>query len=156
MSVMDDCIIAREFSGVRVTHDATECGVLEGLYEMAMAGNHGLRIEKKLIPVLDVVRKTAKLFDFDPFCSISEGTLLSIVSKKDAEPLVSEFKRNKILSAIVGEVVDAKKNVKIFDDNKVKSLTHPKTALTGCLSINFQKKCNLNFFCSFGCFCCKI
>jgi hydrogenase maturation factor len=34
MSVMDDCAIARQFAGVSAMHDATECGIWGGLYEM--------------------------------------------------------------------------------------------------------------------------
>jgi len=139
MSVMDDCIIAREFSGVRVMHDATECGIWGGLYEMAMAGNYGLRIEKELIPIKEVVKKTAELFEFDPFCSISEGTLLAIVSKKDAETLVSTLKKNNILSAVVGEVVDKKDGIKIVEDKKEKKLNHPKTDPYWLLVEKFSK-----------------
>jgi hydrogenase maturation factor len=140
MSVMDDCIIAREFSGVRVMHDATECGIWGGLYEMAMAGNYGLRIEKELIPVKEVVKKTAELFEFDPFCSISEGTLLAIVSRKEAESLVSTLKKNNISSAVVGEVVDKKEGIKIAENKKEKKLSHPKTDPYWLLAEKFSRE----------------
>ncbi len=113
MSVMDDCAIARGLEGVRVMHDATECGIWGGLYEMARAGNYGLMIEEELIPIQPVIKKTAELFDFDPFCAISEGTLLAIVDKKETDKLISAFRKNRILSAVVGEVVESKKGIKI-------------------------------------------
>jgi len=122
MSVMDDCLIARRFAGVRVMHDATECGIWGGLYEMARAGGYGIRVTEEDIPIQPVIKRTAKLFDFDPFCAISEGTLLAIVSRQEADKLVTAFKREGILSAIVGEVVPAKQGLKI--DGRV--LEHPK------------------------------
>ena len=126
MSVMDDCAIAREFPGVHVMHDATECGIWGGLYEMARAGDYGLRVEEELIPVQPVIKRTAELFDFDPFCAISEGTLIAIVDKKEAQELVEAFSRRKILSSIAGEVVPKSKGLKIAAGGKEKKLEHPK------------------------------
>ncbi|MCJ7486614.1 MAG: AIR synthase family protein, partial [Candidatus Aminicenantes bacterium] len=55
MTVMEDCSVARKFRGVHVMHDATECGVWGGLYEMARAGGYGLRVEEEAIPVQPVI-----------------------------------------------------------------------------------------------------
>lgn len=126
MSVMDDCAIARQFPGVRTMHDATECGIWGGLYEMARAGAYGLRVEKELIPVQAPIKKTAKLFDFDPFCAISEGTLIAIVDPLEADPLVRALTTKGILSAVVGEVVAEKEGVVIIGDGKAERLEHPK------------------------------
>lgn len=126
MSVMDDCAVAREFPGVRVMHDATECGIWGGLYEMARAGDYGLRIEQESIPIQPVIKKTAEVFKFDPFCAISEGTLIVIVDEKEAGKLVDAFNKNKILSAVVGEVVPKNKGLKIVAGGKEKTLEHPK------------------------------
>jgi hydrogenase expression/formation protein HypE len=139
MSVMDDCIIANKFKGVRAMHDATECGIWGGLYEMARAGNYGFLVEQDLIPILPVIRKTAELFKFDPYCAISEGTLIAIVSPSDADKLVRRFKNEGIIAAIVGEVTHKKKGLKISVDGNIKTLMHPTTdpywALAAQLSI---------------------
>jgi len=126
MSVMDDCAIAREFPGVHVMHDATECGIWGGLYEMAKAGNYGIRVEENLIPIQPVIKKTAELFKFDPFCAISEGTLIVIVDKNDASRLVDSFYAKGILSRIIGEVVPEDKGIKIVKEGKERTLEHPK------------------------------
>jgi hydrogenase expression/formation protein HypE len=126
MSVLDDCIIAREFPGVHVMHDATEYGVWGGLYEMAIAGDYGMRVEEVLIPIQPVIRKTAEIFDFDPFCAISEGTLILTVDKKEADDLVSAFEKSGILSRVVGEVVAEDKGIKILISGKEKDLEQPK------------------------------
>lgn len=126
MSVLDDCKIAREFPGVHVMHDATEYGIWGGLYEMAIAGDYGLRVEEKLIPIQPVIRKTAEVFEFDPFCAISEGTLILTVDKKEANELATSFREAGILSSVVGEVVSKNKGIKIAKEGKEKDLEHPK------------------------------
>ena len=126
MSVMDDCAIARQFPGVRVMHDATECGVWGGLYEMARAGGYGLRIEQELIPVQPVIKRTAEVFAFDPFVAISEGTLLAIVDRREADGLVAAFKKAGILSGVAGEVTGQEPGVKIVSSGRERMLEHPK------------------------------
>lgn len=126
MSVVDDCAIAREFAGVHVMHHATECGIWGGLYEMARAGEYGLRVEEELIPIQPVIKKTAEIFKFDPFCAISEGTLITIIDKREASKLVDTFNRNGILSSVVGEVVPKQKGLKIVRGGKEQTLEHPK------------------------------
>ena len=126
MSVMDDCVIAREFRGVHVMHDATECGIWGGLYEMARAGDYGLRIEQDMIPIQPVIKRTAEVFKFDPFCAISEGTLLAIVDKNEANRLVVAFKNNGILSGVAGEVTAKDKGIMIVSGGKERVLEHPK------------------------------
>ena len=126
MSVMDDCAIARGFPGVHCMHDATECGIWGGLFEMAQAGGYGLRVEKDAIVKQEIILKTCDHFKIDPFVAISEGTLIAIVDPHEAETLVSAFKKNNILSSIVGEVTDKKAGLKIVVDGKVEELKHPK------------------------------
>lgn len=135
MSVMDDCVIARKFPGVHAMHDATECGIWGGLYEMARAGGYGIRVEKKLIPVQPVIKKTAELFDFDPFVAISEGTLIVMVDNKEADKLVKAFKKAGIASSVAGEVVPKNKGLMIDDW----TLEHPKVDPYWLLVEKFSK-----------------
>lgn len=142
MSVMDDCAIARQFDGVHVMHDATECGIWGGLYEMARAGNYGIYIEQDLIPIQPVIKKTAQLFNFDPFVAISEGTLIAMVAKKQANRLVSAFSRRGILSAVIGEVVSQNKGLKIRTRGKEWILQHPKVDPYWSLAAKFSAASN--------------
>jgi len=127
MTVLDDCAVARTFEGVHVMHDATECGIWGGLYEMARAGGYGLRIEQDMIPVQPVVRKTAELFKFDPFCAISEGTLLVVAEARDAERLKTALVSGGVPSAVCGEVVPAEEGLTVIHGGTKRALEHPKT-----------------------------
>jgi hydrogenase maturation factor len=125
MSVLDDCAIARQFYGVHTMHDATECGIWGGLFEMARAGGYGLRIDEEAIPVQPVIKRTAELFDFDPFCAISEGTLLIMMDPAEADALLLEYKRRGIVAAIVGEVVPAADGLQVGSSHGSRELVHP-------------------------------
>src|SRR3989339_1937479 len=125
MSVMYDCAIARQIPGIHAMHDATECGIWGGLYEMARAGKYGLVINEDQIPLQPVIAKTAELFDFDPLAAISEGTLIAIVDHNSADKLVAAFEQAGILSAIIGEVVSPEVGVLIEDGRKSRKLEHP-------------------------------
>ena len=127
MSVLDECAIARTFDEVHALHDATECGIWGGLYEMAQAGGYGLRVEQDRIPIQSVVRKTAELFDFDPFCSISEGTLIAMVDGRETDALQGALEAKGIVSAICGQVVPKKEGLKLLHKGGTTVLEHPKT-----------------------------
>ena len=127
MSVLDDCAVAREFPGVHVMHDATECGILGGLYEMARAGSYGLRIEQDLIPVQPILRKTADLFDFDMYSAISEGTLLAVVAADEADELVTALAEKGIPGAACGEIVPEKDGLTLVRNGEESALEHPVT-----------------------------
>lgn len=139
MSVMDDCAVARQFPGVHVMHDATECGIWGGLYEMARAGGYGLWIDEDNIPVQPIIRKTADLFGFDPFCAISEGTLISAVDTKDADGLVRALEEKGIIARVIGEVIPAMNGLRISKNGQERALVHPKTDPYWALAAKFSK-----------------
>ena len=125
MSVLDDCAIARRFPGVHAMHDATECGVWGGLYEMARAGEYGLRIDEVRIPVQPVIRRTADLFGFDPFVAISEGTLLLMVDPSEAPALLKAYEDKGILAAVIGEVRPRTDGLTVVAAAGSRELVHP-------------------------------
>ncbi len=140
MTVMDDCAVARAFPGVRVMHDATECGIWGGLYEMARAGGYGLRVRESDIPVQPVIKKTAELFHFDPFSAISEGTLIAIADKKASIGLADAFHDKGIPAAIVGEVVSPEEGMKVIGGSgRERPLEHPKVDPYWGLAAEFSK-----------------
>ena len=120
-------------------HDATECGILGGLYEMARAGSYGLRIEQDLIPVQPVVQKTADLFEFDMFSAISEGTLIAVVAADEADELVSALEENGIPGAVCGEIVPGSDGLKIVRNGEESDLEHPVTDPYWALAAEFSK-----------------
>jgi hydrogenase expression/formation protein HypE len=130
MSVVEDALTAVEVgtreNGVTAMHDATECGIWGGLYELAKASCVGMRIEKDKIIVLDEVEKICSKFDMDPYSSISEGTLIITCKEAKASLVVEKLKNKNIRSSIVGDVIPEKKGILLVEKNRERHLEHPR------------------------------
>jgi len=129
MSVVEDAITAvgvgvRE-NGVTAMHDATECGVWGGLYEVARAAGLGVRVEKEQIMFTDYVKEICEYFGIDPYASISEGTLIITCRPHKAQEVVKAISQKGIKSAIVGELVEPAKGLILVESGKEKKLEHP-------------------------------
>jgi len=129
MSVVEDAMIAvsvgvRE-GGVTAMHDATECGIWGGLYELAQAANLGVRIEKEQIVVEDCVEEICQYFNIDPYASISEGTLIIACREHKAQEVVETLTQKGIKSSIVGELMESGKGMVLVEGGRERKLEHP-------------------------------
>ena len=129
MSVVEDALTAvgvgvRD-NGVSAMHDATECGVWGGLYELAQAAGLGVRIEKEQIVVEDCVPEICNYFGIDPYSSISEGTLIIACREHKAETIVEALSKKDIKSSIIGELTEARQGMALVEEGKEKKLEHP-------------------------------
>ncbi len=130
MSVVEDAVTAASVGtrerGVTSMHDATECGVWGGLYEVARASRVGMRVEKDKIIVLDEVEKICAKFGMDPYASISEGTLIITCKEKKVELLLKKLARKNIPASVVGEVTAERQGIVLVDRGRQRSLEHPR------------------------------
>jgi hydrogenase maturation factor len=129
MSVVEDALTAVGIgvrqNGVTAMHDATECGVWGGLYELAQAAGLGVRIEKDKIIVEESVAGVCRLFDIDPYTSISEGTLIIACKEHKAQDVVKALSSKDIKSSVVGELTKPEKGMVLVEKGKEKKLEHP-------------------------------
>ena len=129
MSVVEDALTAVSVgvrdNGVIMMHDATECGVWGGLFEIANSAGKGLRIDKEKIPVHPNVKKVCELFKIDPYCSISEGTLLIACKDHKSGKVIEKLKEKGITSAVIGKVMEKNYGIKVIENHKEKVLVHP-------------------------------
>ena len=130
MSVVEDALTAASVGvrdeGVTTMHDATECGVWGGLFEIAQASRVGMRIDKQKIIVLDEVQKVCDLFRIDPYSSISEGTLLATCRPHKASEVIRVLGDKGIEASIVGEVTPKEHGMTIHDGSRERPLEHPR------------------------------
>ncbi len=126
MSTVRDAHVAASVGGVTAMHDATECGVFGGLYEMASHSKVGMNIYQEKIILQDEVRKTCECFDIDPYIAISEGTLLATAKKERSGDVIAALKKEGIQASIVGEAVSEKEGINIIKEGKKHRLEHPK------------------------------
>jgi hydrogenase maturation factor len=131
MTVVEDCLVAAEVGvredGVTGMHDATECGVWGGLSEVAEASGKGILIVKESILVPDAVDKICRLFEIDPYSSISEGTLIITCRPDKSDDVVARLAESGIASTIIGEILPVEKGVHYTAGGKVFPLEHPHT-----------------------------
>lgn len=129
MSVVEDALTAVEAGvrddGVTAMHDATECGVLGGLFEVARASGVGMTIDQEKILVQEPVRKVCDLFGIDPYSSISEGTLILTCRPHKAEEVVRRLSDKGIPAGTVGVIEERGRGMRIFEGGVPRDLVHP-------------------------------
>ncbi|MFB6309186.1 MAG: AIR synthase family protein [Haloarculaceae archaeon] len=106
MSPVRDALTAAAAGPVTAMHDATECGIYGGLYEMARAAGVGVEIERDRVPIQPGVEAACDFFGIDPWISISEGTLLLSVAPDGVDAVLSALDAEGIPAADVGTVTD--------------------------------------------------
>ncbi len=89
ITVVKDALTAFSAGGVHAMHDATEGGVLGGLWEMSSACGLAAHADLDSVPVPDDIRELAEVLGFDPWEAISEGTLLAAVAPESAGAVIS-------------------------------------------------------------------
>lgn len=126
MSTVKDAAIAASAGGVSAMHDATECGVWGGLFEIAQHSKVGMWIDLNKIILQEEVKLTCECFGLDPYKSISEGTLLATACPPKAKLIVKALNAAGIPASVVGEVTRQSCGMRILDGNKDYVLAHPR------------------------------
>jgi len=129
MSVVEDAMAAvavgvRE-NGIAAMHDATECGIWGGLYELADAAGLGVRVEQEKIVVTDCTIEICDYFGIDPYASISEGTMIIICRPHKAQAVVDALSAKGIDSSIAGELTPSEEGMVLVRDGREGKLEHP-------------------------------
>ena len=107
-------------------HDATECGIWGGVYELAQAANLGVRLYKDDIVVEDGVFDICRFFGIqDPFAAISEGTLIISCRPHQSESIVNALKSKKIPASIAGELTKSAEGMVVIENGKEQPFQHP-------------------------------
>jgi hydrogenase expression/formation protein HypE len=129
MSVVEDALTAASVGvrdeGVTAMHDATECGVWGGLYEVARASGLGLRVDKERIIVRDEVRAVCDAFGIDPYTSISEGSLILTCRPHKVATVLAALAAKGIQASVVGEILPAEAGLTYVEGGVERPLVHP-------------------------------
>ncbi|MDD5093282.1 MAG: AIR synthase family protein [Dehalococcoidia bacterium] len=129
MSAVEDALTAVSVgvrdNGISSMHDATECGIWGGLYELAQASGLGARVQKEDILIEECVPEICRYFGMDPYAAISEGTLIASCRAHKAQAVVDALAKKGIRSSIVGELTDPKEGMVLIEKGKERKLEHP-------------------------------
>jgi hydrogenase maturation factor len=126
MSTVEDALLAASAGGVTAMHDATECGVLGGLCEMATHSGVGMEIDLDEMVLQDEAKRTCECFGIDPYKAISEGTLLATAKRNRAGAVVDALKKGGIPASIVGEVRSKGDGMHVVRNGRRDKLEHPR------------------------------
>ncbi len=104
MTVVKDALLAMESGGVTAMHDATEGGVIGGLFEMASASGVGMEINEEAFVYPEEVRMVCEAFGIDPVAAIAEGSLLITARPTHSKSIVETLHAGRIEASVVGKV----------------------------------------------------
>jgi hydrogenase maturation factor len=127
ITVVEDALSAFSAGGVHAMHDATEGGVLGGVYEMAEASGLPVNVDLDSVDVPADIMEFAKALNFDPWYAISEGTLLAAVEPQSVPTIRRAWDKLGIKSFELG-IFDSKIEHSMFRRNgRTSKLTEPET-----------------------------
>ncbi len=106
MTVVKDALIAMEAGGVTAMHDATEGGVIGGLFEIANASGVGMEIDESLFIYPDEVKMVCEAFNIDPVAAIAEGSLLITAESSYSDMIIKALDKAGIKASVIGKVID--------------------------------------------------
>jgi len=126
ITVVDDALTAAAAGGVTAMHDATEGGVLGGLFEIAAASGVGLAVDEARFVYPDEVRMVCETFGIDPVRAIAEGSLLITVRPGRSSGVIARLRRKRIAASVIGEVVrDRRRRTIRRADGRTEALAIP-------------------------------
>jgi hydrogenase maturation factor len=117
ISVFKDALLSNDNFKINSMHDPTEGGLFCGIAEMAIASNLGVLIEKTKINVLPEPTELSKVFDLNPYSTISSGSLLISIKEEFTADLIDLLTKNDIISELIGNFTSNKEKYIVLDDN---------------------------------------
>ncbi len=104
MTVVDDALIAMAAGGVTAMHDATEGGVIGGLFEIAEASGVGIEVDEARFIYPEEVKMVCDHFGIDPVAAIAEGSLLITAGPESTDGIIEALRSAGIPASVIGKV----------------------------------------------------
>ena len=102
ITVVKDALTAFGVGGIHAMHDATEGGVLGGLWEMHASSGLPVQVDLDSVAVPEDIKLLGLALGFDPWKAISEGTLLVAVDPHYVDNVRKAWAKIDIESHILG------------------------------------------------------
>jgi hydrogenase maturation factor len=128
ISVYKEAILAHDNFQIKSCHDPTEGGIYTAIAEMTIASMTGAIIEEEKISILPEPKIFSKIFDLNPYNTISSGSLLIAVSQEDSPELIDLLRNNNIIVEQIGKFVSRNKGLRVKkNDGKYYPLKYSET-----------------------------
>ncbi len=106
MTVVADALTAMEAGGVSAMHDATEGGVIGGLFEVAAASDVGMDVDESAFVYPDEVKMVCEALAIDSVAAIAEGSLIVTCESEATDAILAALKNKGIEGSVIGSVTD--------------------------------------------------
>ncbi|MFW9826578.1 MAG: AIR synthase related protein [Candidatus Thorarchaeota archaeon] len=128
ISVFKEALLANNNFKIKSMHDPTEGGIYTAIAEMAIASNTGIIINKKNISILPESTILSKIFNLNPYNTITSGSLLIAIKQEDSSDLIDLLRKNAIQAEKIGEFLSREKGLMVKEENgKVIPLNYSET-----------------------------
>jgi hydrogenase expression/formation protein HypE len=104
--LVDTLLIAAP--GTRFMRDATRGGVATVLNEIALAGNCGIELDERTVPLREAVKGFCEILGLDPLYLANEGRLVAIIPPDESDRALAAMRAHPIGSGAcrIGEVTE--------------------------------------------------
>ena len=117
ISIYKEAFVSNDNFTITSMHDITEGGLFCGIAETAIASKLGVLIDKDKINVLPEPSKLSKIFNIDPYSTISSGSLILSINPEFARDLISLLAKNGVASETIGKFTKDEGKYLIRDGN---------------------------------------
>jgi hydrogenase maturation factor len=127
ITVVKDALVARQAGPVTAMHDATEGGVLGGLWEIAEASGVGMEADARQMLWPEDVAALCELLEIDPLAAIAEGSLLITVPATSVPAVIDALGAEHIPCTRIGTVLeDSRRRVLTRRDGREEGIAAPR------------------------------
>jgi len=117
ISIYKEAVLSNDNFTITSMHDITEGGLFCGIAETAIASKLGVLINKNKINVLSEPKELSKLFNIDPYSTISSGSLIISINPDFARDLINLLAKNGVASETIGKYTKDEGKYLILDKN---------------------------------------
>ncbi len=112
--------IACRSAKINAMHDPTEGGLINGIYEMAMASRREFEVDLEKVSIYEESKILCQEYGINPFGTIASGALLLTLSPDELPALQRAFKRASIPFQIIGKIKQGPPKVISTDGREIK------------------------------------
>ena len=105
INVVEEALSMSKITGVRVMHDPTEGGVVNGCWELGEASGLGMEIWADRIPIAEETRIICSRLGLDPLKLMSSGCLLAVVAPRSIDKTILLLQRLRIRATVIGRML---------------------------------------------------
>jgi len=128
ISVYREAMLAHDNFKIKSCHDPTEGGIYTAIAEMTIVSMTGVIIDEEKINILPEPKIFSKIFNVNPYNTISSGSLLIAVNEEDSLALIDLLRKNKIVAEKIGNFVSKDKGLRVKKkDGKLYPLKYSET-----------------------------